>query len=172
MLDNAAFSGSTLGMRPAHAADAPFLEALHRSTRPDLQMLVGAPGQVDALLAQQYEVLQAGAGASYPDAMHFVIEKAAQPVGGLIVDFGPNEVRLIYLALVPAVRGMGYGHEVMMGLQQAASRARAPLAVTVWQHNPHARQLYLSLGFVVESAQPMAERLVWYPDARPMVVVS
>lgn len=172
MLGNATFAGSTLGMRPAVATDAPFLEMLYRAARPDLQLLDGTPEQVDALMTQQYAVLQAGTGANFPNALHFVIEKAAERIGGLIVDFGTNEVRLIYLALVPAVRGRGYGREVLQGLQQVATRTRAPLAVSVWRTNPRARQLYLALGFRVEETLPMAERLVWHPDARPQVVVS
>jgi hypothetical protein len=59
----------------------------------------------------------------------------------------------------------------VQGLQQAAARAQAPLAVTVWRSNPRARAMYLELGFVVEEAQPAAERLVWYPQARPMIAV-
>ncbi len=172
MIENKDVSGSPLGLRPATASDAPFLELLHRSTRPDLQLLQGTTEQIDAVVAQQYEVLQAGTAAHFPNAMHFVAEHAGQPIGGVVVDFGPNEVRLVYLALVPVVRGKGYGRLLLQGLQQAASRARAPLAVTVWRNNPAARSLYLELGFVVERSQPMSEQLVWYPDARPTVLVS
>lgn len=172
MLGNAPFAGSTLGLRPAAAADAPFLEQLHRSTRPDLQQLDAMPEQVEAITAQQYGVLQSGIGASFPNAMQFVVEQAAERVGTVVVDFGPNEVRLIYLALLPALRGKGHGRQLLRGLQQAAARTQAPLAVTVWRSNPRARALYLELGFVVEETHPAAERLVWYPSARPMVVVA
>lgn len=172
MFGNATFAGSTLGLRPATATDAPFLETLYRAARPDLQLIDGTPEQLDALMAQQYAVLQAGTGGNFPNAMHFVIEKTAERIGGLIVDIGSNEVRLIYLALIPTVRGRGYGREVLQGLQQAATRIRAPLAVSVWRNNPRARQLYLAFGFRVEETLPMAERLVWYPDARPQIVVS
>jgi ribosomal protein S18 acetylase RimI-like enzyme len=171
MFSNATFAASALGLRPAGAADAPFLELLYRSTRPELEQLDATPEQIQALAAQQHEVLQAGAGAAFPNAMHFVVERTAERVGALMVDFGPNEVRLIYLALVPALRGQGYGRQLVQGLQQAAARAQAPLAVTVWRSNPRARAMYLALGFVVEEAQPAAERLVWYPQARPMIAV-
>jgi ribosomal protein S18 acetylase RimI-like enzyme len=172
MFDNAAFASSSLSMRPAQAMDAPFLETLYRSARPDLQWVEAPQEQREALMAQQYGVLQAGTGANHPDAMHFVVEKQGSQVGGLIVDFGANAVHLIYLALVPAVRGQGLGRELVRGLQQAASRAHAPLVTVVWRSNPRARQLYIELGFTVESIQPAAEQLVWYPDARPMVVVQ
>lgn len=172
MLDNAMFSASSLSLRPAATADAAFLERLYRSARPDLQWLDGTPEQRDMLVAQQYHVLIAGAGSQHPNAMHFVAEKATERVGGLIVDFGANEIRLIYLALVPAMRGQGLGRELVRGVQQAAARAHAPLTVVVWRSNQRARALYVGLGFTVQSAQPAAEQMVWYPDARPMVVVG
>lgn len=171
MFNQADLAASALGMRPANASDAPFLECLYRSTRVDLLQLDASPGQAEALVAQQYEVLQAGTAEEFPNAMHFVIEKTAERMGALIVDFGANEIRLIYLALLPALRGQGYGQQLLKGLQQAAARAQAPLAVTVWRSNPQARALYLSLGFVIEESQAAAERLVWYPSARPMIVV-
>lgn len=171
MLGTITLGGSPLGLRPATAADAPFLEQLYRSTRPDLQQLDATPGQGTAVVAQQYAVLQSGIGASFPDALHFVVEDAAERIGTLVVDFGPDEVRLIHLALVPALRGRGYGRQLLQGLQQAAARTRAPLVVTVWRSNPRARALYLSLGFVVEEAHPVAERLAWYPPAKPMIAV-
>lgn len=171
MLDNATFAASALSMRPAGTADVPFLERLYRSARPELQQLDAAPEQIETLVAQQYDALQTGAGTQFPNAMHFVVERTAERIGGLIVDFGPNEVRLIYLALLPTARGQGYGRQLLQGLQQAAARTHAPLAVTVWHSNPHSRALYLDLGFVVEESNPAAERLVWYPPARPMIVV-
>lgn len=168
--DHLAASG--LAMRPATAKDAPFLQQLYRATRADLLQLDLGPAQAEALVAQQYEVLQAGTAEAFPNAMHFVVEKAAGRVGAVIVDFGPAEVRLVYLALLPAARGQGHGQQLVRGLQQAAARAGAPLAVTVWRNNPRARALYLALGFVVEETLPAAERLVWYPPARPRVVMS
>jgi ribosomal protein S18 acetylase RimI-like enzyme len=172
VFDNAAFASSSLSMRPANATDAPFLQRLYRSARPDLLMLDGPQEQREALIAQQYGVLQAGTAANHPNAMHFVVEKQGGQVGGLIVDFGANMVHLIYLALIPAVRGQGLGRELVRGLQQAAARVHAPLTAVVWRSNPRARQLYIELGFVVEGSQLAAEQLVWYPDARPMVVVQ
>jgi ribosomal protein S18 acetylase RimI-like enzyme len=80
------------------------------------------------------------------------------------VDFGHNEVRLIYLALIPAARGRGYGKVVLQGVQRAAQQVASPVAVVVWRNNVEARRLYLGLGFRVEESQPVADRLVWYPS--------
>src|SRR3569833_2261048 len=102
MLGTITLGGSPRGLRPATAADAPFLEQLYRSTRPDLQQLDATPGQGTAVVAQQYAVLQSGIGASFPDALQFAVEQAPDLTGTRGVDSGPNYVRLTYLPLGPA----------------------------------------------------------------------
>jgi ribosomal protein S18 acetylase RimI-like enzyme len=96
--------------------------------------------------------------------MHYVIEKLDTAIGALTTDFGPNEIRVLYLAFIPQARGQGFGRKVLQGVQQAAQQIRCPVATVVWANNPHARQHYLALGFQVEECSPAAERLVWYPQ--------
>lgn len=164
MLNSSSFASTSLTVRPARPADEPFLETLYRSSRPDLQAIQGDADLVEAVVEQQYEVLQQGTGNSFPDAMHFVIEKTRERIGGLIVDFGHNEARVIYLAFVPAARGLGHGADVLRGVQRAAASIGYPVSVVVWQSNPRAKRLYLELGFQVAESHPVAERLVWYPQ--------
>lgn len=160
---------SSLAMRPAHAADEGFLLRLYRSARPDLALLPLPPAELDALVAQQYQAMLQGAGQMFAGAQHYVIERQGDAVGALIVEIGSSELRIVYLAMIPAVRGQGVGAELLHGLQQAARQVRAPLVATVWQANTRARSLYLRLGFRVEATQPGVERLAWYPEARPTV---
>lgn len=152
-----------ISLRPATAGDQPFLETLYRSARPDLQFIDGEPEFVQTVVAQQYAVHAQGTGEEYPNAMHFVIEKTQAAVGALVVDFGHNEVRLIYIAFIAAARGFGYGKAVLSGVQQAASKVQCPVAVVVWHNNPGAKRIYLELGFTVEESELMADRMVWYP---------
>jgi ribosomal protein S18 acetylase RimI-like enzyme len=153
-----------LRLRPARHNDEAFIAQLYRSARPDLQLIDGEDELIRTVQEQQYQVLQRGTGDNYPDAMHFVIEKTGANIGVVMVDFGHNEVRIIFLAMAPEVRGLGYGKEVLMGLQQAAWQVRAPLAVVVWHSNVQARRLYHQLGFVLEEAGDMADKLVWRPE--------
>ena len=156
---------SGLTVRPATAGDQPFLELLYRSARPDLQLIDGERDLVESVIEQQFRAQEQGAGDNFPGAMHFVIEKTQHNVGALVVDFGPNEVRVLYVAFIPAVRGFGYGKAILQGVQQAAAANRCPVAVTVWRNNPGAKKVYLELGFKVEESQPVAERMVWYPGS-------
>ena len=153
-----------LSVRPSRSIDEPFLHRLYRSARPDLQWIDGEQALVEEVIAQQFQVQERGMGEHFPGALHYVIEKLDTPIGALSADFGPNEIRVLYLAFIPAARGQGFGRAVLQGVQQAAAQVCCPVATVVWASNPQARQHYLALGFRVEEATPAAQRLVWYPS--------
>ena len=154
-----------LVVRPSRASDGAFLQSLYQAARPDLQWIDGEQEVVEQVVAQQFRVQEQGQGEHFPNAMYYVIEKLDTAIGALTTDFGPNEIRVLYLAFVPQARGQGYGRKVLQGVQKAAQQVRCPVATVVWANNPHARQHYLALGFQVEERNPAAERLVWYPQA-------
>lgn len=163
MAGNSAVAANGLVVRPSVTADGPFLQSLYQTARPDLQLIDDEQEQVQQIVAQQFQVQEQGMGESYPNAMHYVVEKLGTAIGALSTDFGPNEIRVLYLAFIPQARGKGYGREVLRGVQKAAQQIRCPVATVVWRNNPHARRHYLALGFAVEESNPAAERLVWYP---------
>ena len=160
-MDSVAAEG--LVVRPSRVSDGPFLQGLYQAARPDLQWIDGDPEQVQQVIAQQFEIQEQGLGDNFPNAMHYVVEKLGTAIGALSTDFGPNEIRVLYLAFVPQARGQGYGRAVLQGVQKAAQQIRCPVATVVWASNPHARRHYLALGFEVQEHNPAAERLVWYP---------
>ncbi|MET0948109.1 MAG: GNAT family N-acetyltransferase [Pseudomonas sp.] len=159
--DSVAVEG--LVVRPSRTNDGPFLHSLYQSARPDLQWIDGEREVVEHVVSQQFQVQEQGLGEQFPNAMHYVIEKLGTAIGALTTDFGPNEIRVLYLAFIPPARGQGYGRAVLQGVQKAAQQIRCPVATVVWANNAHARQHYLALGFQVEERNPAAERLVWYP---------
>ncbi|KPX15500.1 GCN5-like N-acetyltransferase [Pseudomonas syringae pv. delphinii] len=152
-----------LVVRPSRETDSAFLQVLYHSARPDLQLIDGERDQIEDVVAQQFRVQDLGLGEHFPNAMHYVVEKLGTPIGALVTDFGHNEIRVLYLAFIPAARGKGYGRNVVQGVQQAAEQIRCPVATVVWANNPHARQHYLALGFEVQERDVAAERLIWYP---------
>ena len=156
-------SSAGLSMRPSRASDGPFLLGLYQSARPELQWIDADPQVIEQVVAQQLQIQDQGLGEHFPDALHYVVEKLDTPIGVLSADFGPNEIRVLYLAFIPAARGQGFGRTVLQGVQQAARQVGCPVATVVWASNPQARQHYLALGFRVEESTPAAERLVWYP---------
>ncbi len=171
MLNNNANAADGLVVRPSRVTDGPFLQSLYHAARPDLQWIDGERELVEEVIAQQFQVQEHGTGEHFPNAMHYVVEKLDTPIGALTAEFGSNEIRILYLAFIPAARGKGYGRTVLQGVQKAAEQVRCPLSTVVWASNPHARQHYLALGFQVEEQNPAAERLVWYPG-QPQILVS
>jgi len=165
MLTSSSSIAAGISVRPATANDQPFMETLYRSARPELQFIDGGQELVETVVAQQFHAHTQGAGETYPNAMHFIIEKTQHSIGALSVDFGHNEVRVIYVAFIPAARGFGYGKAILQGVQQAAASSHSPVAVVVWHNNPGAKRIYLELGFQVEESQLLADRMVWYPGS-------
>ncbi len=101
MLNNSSADG--LSMRPSRPADGPFLQSLYQSARPELQWIDADPEVIEQVVAQQLEVQNQGIGEHFPNAMHYVVEKLDTPIGVLSADFGPNEIRVLYLAFVPGL---------------------------------------------------------------------
>jgi ribosomal protein S18 acetylase RimI-like enzyme len=152
-----------LVMRPSRSTDGPFLQRLYRSARADLQWIDGEQALVEEVIAQQFQVQEKGLDEHFPGALHYVIEKLDTPIGALSADFGPHEIRVLYLAFIPTARGQGFGRAVLQGVQQAATQVMCPVSTVAWASNPHACLHYLALGFRVEEQTPAAQRLVWYP---------
>lgn len=153
-----------LGLRPARDGDRPFLESLYRSTREDLRLLAAEEDFIEELIEMQYRAMTQGYGEQFPNAMQFIIEHRQERIGQVAVDFGPNEVRIINLSFVPPARGKGFGAHIIRGMQMAAAKVRAPLALTVRSDNLVAKRLYSNLGFQVADLAPPYERMLWLPD--------
>ena len=153
-----------LSLRPAVPSDSGFIETLYRSTRDDLRLLDTDQDFIETVIEQQYAAQTAGYCNSSPDAWHFIIEKQQVKIGRLILDFDTDRVNIVNLALIPLARGKGFGTHILRGLQQAATKVRAPLSLTVSANNPSAKRLYLQLGFVAETSNAIYEQMVWYPS--------
>jgi GNAT superfamily N-acetyltransferase len=136
MASNAGVTADGLVVRPARATDEPFLHRLYQSARPDLQWIDGEQEVVQQVIAQQFQVHEQGVGENHPNALHYVVEKLGTAIGALSTDFGPNEIRVLYIAFIPQARGKGYGRAVLQGVQKAAQQVRCPVATVVWANNP------------------------------------
>jgi ribosomal protein S18 acetylase RimI-like enzyme len=163
MLPSGAQLPDNLSLRPARDEDGGFLESLYRSTRDDLRMTDLEADAVEHLIGMQYQAQTQGYGEQFPDAWHFVIERLGDRIGRVVLDFGPNEVRVVDIAFVPQARGRGFGTHILKALQMAATQVRAPLTLSVNPLNLSAKRLYLQLGFRVQETAPTVELLVWYP---------
>lgn len=153
-----------LYMRPARDSDRIFMESLYKSTRDDLRLIDAEEDFIEELIDMQQNAQSEGYGDKFPNAMYFIIEKHNERVGRVVVDFGPNEVRLVDIAIIPAARGNGFGKGVIQALQMAAAKICVPLTLCVYKTNVDAYRLYLSLGFQVADTSPTNDMLMWYPE--------
>lgn len=160
-----------LSVRPANGKDQVFLEALYQSTRDDLGLMDVSAEQKAELMEMQFRAQTQGYGDAYPNAMYFIIEKHLEAIGKATLDFGPNEVRLIDLALIPAARGKGLGAAVVQAFQQASAAVAVPMTLTVLQENTVAKVLYQRLGFVTTAVQQPYELMIWYPPALQKIII-
>lgn len=136
-----------LSLRPEGEQDREFLAKLYRSTREDL-LLLGLPeAMLDSLVEMQFRAHQSGNRTQFPDARHAIVEKGGVPIGSLVAHYGDDAIRLVYLALLPQERRLGYGRRLIQALQSEAARAHKPLTLSVSAQNWQAQRLYVASGF-------------------------
>lgn len=152
-----------LRLRPQRDSDGAFMASLYNSTREDLRSAIAEHDFIEELIEMQFRAQREGYGQQFPNAMYFIVELHDQPIGRVAVDFGPNEVRMIDLALIPAARNKGHGTNVVRTLQAAALKTRVPLTLTVLMNNPRAIQLYALLGFQIEQQTQTHALMAWHP---------
>ena len=103
--------------------------------------------QKEAFVKMQFEAQRQFYLANYPAASYYVIERAGQPVGRMIVDRSQKTIRLMDIALLPEHRNAGIGTNLIKDLLEEADRAGRPVLLHVETFNP-AMGLYKRLGFV------------------------
>jgi ribosomal protein S18 acetylase RimI-like enzyme len=153
-------------LRPATAADEPFLRALYRSTREaEFAMLGWTQPQVAALCDMQFRAQAAGYRRDHPGAEYLVIcAPAGEAVGRLTRARYPDALLLVDIAVLPAFRGRGAGTWAIRTLQDEAAARAVPLFLHVDKANP-ALSLYQRLGFVIESDDGMRYGMRWVATA-------
>ena len=143
-------------LRPIGPDDQPFLYDVYASTR--VGELASVPWddlQKAAFLRMQFEAQDRYYHEVYPNGAFDVILIEGEPAGRLYVNRGPDEVRIIDIAMLPSYRNRRIGTHLIGALQAEAALARKPLRIHVERFNP-ALRLYERLGF-----QPIADRGVY-----------
>ena len=150
-------------LRPASAADLPFLRALADERRlAEWQGRGIEPGLLAPLLAQQFQAQQAGWRQAHPSSVDQIIE-CGEPVGRLWTDRADAACwTVVDIGLLGAWRGQGLGSRVLQALQAEARAAGAALTLHVANDNP-AQRLYGRLGFEWVADQPPHRQLCWLP---------
>jgi hypothetical protein len=102
--------------------------------------------------------------------MTFIIEYYDEKVGRIILDFGPNEILVVDISLIPKARGKLLGSGVVKSFTYCADQIKEPLKLCVLNDNMHAKHVYAKLGFVLDEQIPPRDYLVYYPRTQDIRV--
>ena len=154
-------------LRPVRSGDDEFLQRLYRSTREaELGQLNWDATQEDAFVRMQFEAQRRHYREHYPDASSDVVLVDGAPAGRLLVDSGPDEIRLVDIALLPEYRNAGLGTALLRRLLAEGAVRAVPVSLHVERSNP-ARRLYERLGFAPVADDGIHLLMAWDPAGRP-----
>lgn len=109
----------------------------------------------------QQRLQAAGYRHDFPDASYLLLERDGAACGRIVVDAGPQALRLVDIALLPEVRGHGLGSHILRALQACAAQHGLPVTLSVHHSNPQARRLYLAHGFQAHATNAVSEQMMW-----------
>ena len=155
-----------ISFRPEQPADDAFLYALYASTRSGEMALTGwNDAQIDKFLRMQFQLQTTHYRKHFAEASFQIILLDDAPAGRIYVFYGPSEIRLMDIALLPPHRGLGIGRSIIENLLQEAARLDKPVTLHVERFNP-ALRLYQRLGFQVIEDQGVNFQMQWKPPSR------
>ena len=131
------------------AKDESFLRHLQASVL-ESEFAFLPPALSEVMLDMQFRAREAQYEASYPTAESSIVVCNGIDAGRFLVNWSPDEARIIDIALLPEFRGQGIG----AALLRRVIKEGKPVGLQVRPDNP-ARRLYLRLGFEVVSETPM-----------------
>ncbi|WP_028105006.1 GNAT family N-acetyltransferase [Pseudoduganella violaceinigra] len=155
----------SIEMRPAEAGDLAFMQQLYSSTRSAEVRMGGCDLATETLLqGLQFKAQQTWYETQYPNADLAVIMDRERPVGRLFVDYGPGELRILDICLLPEYRNRGIGLGLLRSLQAQGERLRLPVRVNLALGSP-AQHLFVRCGFELLAVDGMYNLMEWLPPA-------
>lgn len=149
------------------AGDEDFLLQVYAATRAEEVARTGwDPACAEAFVRMQFEVQRRAYAMAYPDATWQVILLGDVPVGRVLVDRGPERMRLVDIALLPHHRSRGIGGALVAALQAAAASCGQPLRLHA-ETGSRAAGLYRRLGFVETGRAGFRAEMEWRPAGAP-----
>lgn len=153
----AAIAALELSFRDAEKADDPFLLHLYGTTHGQELRLLSLPAlHLAAMTGMQFEAQRQAYRSQYPNSQRLLVLREGNPIGYLCFDMGPEELRILDIALLPEYQGRGCGTAIFTTLIDRARRLQIPLRLSVQRSNAEALRLYRRVGFVQRSQGPLS----------------
>ena len=155
----------SIEMRPAEAAYLAFMQQLYSSTRSAEVRMGGCDLATETLLqGLQFKAQQTWYETQYPNADLAVIMDRERLIGRLYVDYGPDELRILDICLLPEYRNRGIGLGLLRSLQAQGERLRLPVRINV-PLGSLAQRLLLRCGFDILAVDGTYNIMEWMPPA-------
>ena len=98
----------------------------------------------------------------YPTCDWRILLQDGAPIGRLLIDRWPDQIRIVDIALVSAMRGSGIGSMLMHEILDEGRAAGKPVTIHVEVFNP-AQRLYQRLGFEQVDSSGAYHLMRWSP---------
>ncbi|WNO09092.1 GNAT family N-acetyltransferase [Teredinibacter sp. KSP-S5-2] len=132
-------------------SDIIFMRDLYASIREDELALTNfSEAEKVAFIAQQFAAQYQHYIQNYNTDFFNIIELDNQAIGRFFVDYWPNEVRVVDIAIMPKFRNNGIGSYLFNRIFAEATELHKPVTIHVERNNP-AKKLYERLGFTDKS---------------------
>lgn len=155
-----------ISLRRPTPDDEPILHALYADRRaPELELTGWGPDEARAFVDMQFRAQQAGYGADFPDADHWIIVRDGEPVGRLLVDRGPRDDLVVDILIHSRHRGLGIGTALMGEVMGDATAVGRGVHLTADVFDPRVVRWYERLGFVAREQRGPYLEMAWRPDS-------
>ena len=153
-----------VNFRTINQEDEPFLYQVYASTREEeLKVVPWSKQEKVAFLKMQFEAQHKYYQEQYSKANYWVIEQQNKPIGRLYLDYRPDEVRIIDIAILSEHRNQGIGSQILRDILGEAEKRELPVRIHVEQNNP-ALNLYNRLGFKQIGDTGVYFLMEWQPN--------
>ncbi len=127
--------------------DGEFLLSVYEAfRRPELSMLGWSDSELSAFIRMQFDAQTLHFTRVFPDADNLLVLVDDEPAGRLMVDRSDTQIRIVDIALLPDLRGVGVGGQLVRLLSAEADILGLPMTCHVAQDNV-ARGFWEHLGF-------------------------
>ena len=106
-------------------------------------------GQEEAFVKWQFEMQRREYDARFPDAEYYVILIDNVPAGRMWIGADAEQIRLLYIAILPEFQNRGAGTILIRRLMDVAAAKKKYLRHMVFVLNNDAHRFYERLGFEV-----------------------
>lgn len=159
MTDNITF-------RPITPTDMEFLYQVYASTREvELEVVPWTTQEKENFLRMQFNAQHVFYQEQFTQAEFKIILQNERPIGRLYINYQPDEIRIIDIALLFRYRRKGTGTSLLHDILAQAQMKAVPVRIHV-EHNNPALNLYTRLGFRQIDIHGVYFLMEWIPEQK------